>query len=756
MRTLRKARPLYDEFEVVITPRDLTGVFQARAQSTVGTAAEEFRLPVAIEDWPGIRQELSEVMVSAAPNGPAAVVRGSVALDDEENEAPSLSPRTFGVSLFNALFRGEVGMLFERARASAQENKRAGLRLRLTFSFSNETAEWFTSVVNLPWELMAPSEAQHPIVINAQSPLVRSFDRVLHSLDVIEPPIRLLVLSASPQGTDRLSVDTEVERMRAHWSRAPAVLFRAQTARVAEVEKTMAEFQPHIVHFIGHGTVLHGRGVLLFERDDGTAQQVDANELATLLARNSTRLVYLNSCRGAEVGSDAGSSPFAGVATSLAKQQVPAIIAMQFPVTDTTAIAFCDSFYEQLVKGYPIDAAVGVARRRVFARGTREWATPVLFLREPDAQLIRKPSAAQLAGLAPFEARGLVEVLSPEPTAAEAASADDTTPPTPVDDDEELFVAFLASAPRSVDHWVARAQAEMLRMGWTVVRVNDPAWPDYGPLFQQLTRCCHLFVHIVGPRPGDEIVNVPPTEAPYHPVQQFHLAFASASSQLVIFPQGTPRRSTDPHLSAMLECIEVSRRESSQFESIECDIERLHEHLHAHYALMQRTELEAAGAIAPPEEALFVDVHERDVAAAAPLFDILDQHNVPYLLTTATRARLAALSTGEPVTAQWVGAEAPDALGEFQTLVRRVPLMIVTVGSAGGDWLMGRLREGMKAAVQRETPTQLVVLRLPGNTDAPAVPSFARVFSSVDGISEQSLRDLLALRNALSNTSGNA
>jgi hypothetical protein len=149
---------------------------------------------------------------------------------------------------------------------------------------------------------------------------------------------------------------------------------------------------------------------------------------------------------------------------------------------------------------------------------------------------------------------------------------------------------------------------------------------------------------------------------------------------------------------------------------------------------------------------VFVDVHESDVEAARPLFAMLDALDVPYVLTTGTHVRLAASTssaTSAPAsTSRWVGAEAADVLGEFQSLVRRVPLTIVAVGHASADWLMGRLREARKAGAQCETPTVLAVLRLPGNDGVPALPSFVRVFDGAEGIGEQIVRDLLAARTA--------
>jgi len=67
---------------------------------------------------------------------------------------------------------------------------------------------------------------------------------------------------------------------------------------------------------------------------------------------------------------------------------------MQYPISDAAAIELAHTFYKALTDGYPVDAALGEARKAVAAQGNRyEWATPVLFSRSPDNQLFGAPIA---------------------------------------------------------------------------------------------------------------------------------------------------------------------------------------------------------------------------------------------------------------------------------------------------------------------------------------------------------------------------
>ena len=109
----------------------------------------------------------------------------------------------------------------------------------------------------------------------------------------------------------------------------------------------------------------------------------------------SLRLVVLNACEGARSARD---DPFGGVAQALVRQGIPAVIAMQFEISDPAALVFSQSFYQAIADGLPVDVATLEARRAMFAEGNEiEWATPVLYLRSPDGRVFtrarRKPSA---------------------------------------------------------------------------------------------------------------------------------------------------------------------------------------------------------------------------------------------------------------------------------------------------------------------------------------------------------------------------
>ena len=176
-----------------------------------------------------------------------------------------------------------------------------------------------------------------------------------------------------------------------------------------------------MLHYIGHSDfTAEGKGVLYLEDDHGRKAEFEARDLATLLGdQQSLRLVVLNSCEGARTTL---TDPYAGVATTLVQLGVPAVVAMQFEISDRAAIVFATELYTSLIgRQFPIDAAVAEARKAIYTdlRPTVEWATPVLFMGDVDVELFH--FEVEAAPLPPPPPPSIV--VEPGPTARAAPAA---------------------------------------------------------------------------------------------------------------------------------------------------------------------------------------------------------------------------------------------------------------------------------------------------------------------------------------------
>ena len=202
----------------------------------------------------------------------------------------------------------------------------------------------------------------------------------------------MLVVVASPPDLVQLDAEAESALLRDALadleSRNLVRVDVCQNGTLAELQRRLRRQDYHVFHFIGHGGYdPEGEvGLLAFEGSDGRAQQVQADHVAMLLHDHRTlRLAVLNSCEGARGGR---LDPYAGTAQTLVRLGVPAVVAMQFEITDDAAVLFSQTLYESIADGFPVDAAVAQARKAIRNDGNAvEWATPVLYLRAPDGHI---------------------------------------------------------------------------------------------------------------------------------------------------------------------------------------------------------------------------------------------------------------------------------------------------------------------------------------------------------------------------------
>jgi hypothetical protein len=293
--------------------------------------------------------------------------------------------KELGQGLFDTVYDARLQSLLNRSLDEA-ERQAKGLRIRLRLSDTPE-------LINLPWEYLYDPAFQRFYALSVDTPIVRFLDlpeRVGSVL--VEPPLKVLVMLSSP--SDYPSLDVEAEWNRLRTALAPLEeggllqVERMDQATLPRLQQKMRQNNYHIFHFIGHGTTDEDtqQGALLFETESGSGQLVDSRLLSTLLYDEKTlRLVVLNACQG---GQTWAKNPFGGVAQGLVQQGIPAVVAMQFPVTDQAAIAFSQGFYGALADFSPIDMAISEARKAMFFAGNAvEWGTPVLYLRATNAQI---------------------------------------------------------------------------------------------------------------------------------------------------------------------------------------------------------------------------------------------------------------------------------------------------------------------------------------------------------------------------------
>jgi len=483
----------YADFDVLI--RQVGDVYEGRVvESPVGETAEvRFAIPFSDLDLERFLLRIGHA-------------RRRVRSADSQRLAEI---RDFGGTLFDAIFREQIGTCLRRSLDRA-EGEGKGLRIRLRLP-SNRLAD-------VPWEFLYDKTTGRFLCLSESTPVVRYIELAESPPRVtVDGPLRMLVVISSPGDYPPLDVEHEWANLETAVSglveSGRLQIERLRVPTMDELQRRLRREDYHVLHYIGHGGFDSdsGDGVLVLQDDAGMSRLESGRDLSTLLYdERSLQLAVLNSCEGARAE---GTDPFSGTAQSLVRQGVMAVLAMQFEITDESAIVFARNFYESLADGLPVDAATNAARKAVFAASRTEWGTPVLYMRAPDGELFRgvravPPPVPVLTGLP--QARTQEQAAEPTvPAEAAAAPAERAVPveqPVPANEVPAETSVLPAPVPLAA---VALTQAEPgdsqkpRPSGADAVAAAQAAWEESHPGTTKAT--------VVNPRPPEtDNANVAP------------------------------------------------------------------------------------------------------------------------------------------------------------------------------------------------------------------------------------------------------
>ncbi len=314
----------------------------------------------------------------------------------KDGEALPRNHRQLGQELFDALFPSGLRTLLDQSLGQA-EARRRGLRVRLCLDVDDPQKRRISA---LPWELLS-RDRKNFLTLNLRTSLVRH-------LEVAKPAgdrprlreLRILAVLANPEEQPALDLESEWRVLDEIWSEHPCVeLIRLENPSLDTLLTKLEGGTFHALHFMGHGGYDPDQRewILCFCGENGGTDYVPASALGEVLADfdRPLRLVVLNACESARLGQHApeGTSPGGGIAAALTTAGLPAVVAMQAPISDRAAIEFSKGLYHRLAAGDPLERAVTTARRRIRSHERRgivkpvEWATPVVFLRTADSDL---------------------------------------------------------------------------------------------------------------------------------------------------------------------------------------------------------------------------------------------------------------------------------------------------------------------------------------------------------------------------------
>lgn len=392
----------YETFDVVITPKSEDGMYNVVAH---GHRGEQTPYPI----------EFHVDEVNLPGNEPTRNKRNNdgdlrhLTLGDARikidypllwHGPPSKTrARTFGARLFRAVFKDSVRDLFARCRTLAHE-KKANLRMRFDLSKSSQLAVW-------PWEYLYHPELREFLAMF--EPIIRYLPNPSSevALEVVAP-LRILVVVSLPNDVAKLNAEGEIGGIRdATKELSDQNLLEIEVLQQASLSDLFRKLEQakdnntpfHILHYIGHGIFdpVTNEGKLLLTGENGSREAVDGDQIGSHLLnfKDHLRLVIINACEGARLST---TDPYAGVAQQILQSaRIPAVLAMQFRITDQAAVTFAKLFYEGLAGSKPLEHCLARARLLMYGKNQKEWVTPVIYMHASDGYILQvQPRPAML------------------------------------------------------------------------------------------------------------------------------------------------------------------------------------------------------------------------------------------------------------------------------------------------------------------------------------------------------------------------
>ena len=182
----------YLDFDLLLERGAKEGTYRARVVSAPSgpSAPSDFQLP-----WSDLELENFLLRIGRPRRATRGSPAGSTATDVQQ----------FGSQLYDALFTPDLRMTLATSITQA-ESRNAGLRVRLRLADVPELGD-------VPWEFLWSGDQRLFLALSEWTPLVRYLDLpgAVRPLEVT-PPLRVLVLAASP--SDLAALDADAERAR--------------------------------------------------------------------------------------------------------------------------------------------------------------------------------------------------------------------------------------------------------------------------------------------------------------------------------------------------------------------------------------------------------------------------------------------------------------------------------------------------------------------------------------------------------------
>ncbi len=195
--------------------------------------------------------------------------------------------------------------------------------------------------------------------------------------------LKILFLGANPRDTTRIRIDEELReidaQLRLSIGRDRLSLGQKWAVRADDLQQSLVDVEPQIVHFSGHGS---SSGICL-EDEQGNSKEVNAEALSDLFAifKGTVKCVLLNSC-------------YSEAQAISINQYVPYVIGMSNAMPDEAATRFSTGFYKAIAAGKTVEFAFNLGVNAIKLEGLDYEQLPKLLKTSDNLVLLQSLSSA--------------------------------------------------------------------------------------------------------------------------------------------------------------------------------------------------------------------------------------------------------------------------------------------------------------------------------------------------------------------------
>lgn len=349
--------------------------------------------------------------------------------DPVEQRCKGEDLQILGLHLYNLLFDKEsrknpegetvsIRKCFERAYRNFEVDRKnhPDIRLRVILKFHQQADQ----LASYPWEFIrVPWQPESFFLAGKKTELILTRcvpeAAIEEKLDPEERPLKILIACSAPRELRKVDAEDVIKSISAMHKAGVVEVDSVEDPTFKNIRSKLAAMKPHIFHFVGHGQASPAdkpQVALMRERDTimkdeelqspaekrsgvkvPEAEWTESGIFAELFKDHQPRLVFLHACRGAAAG-----YKFHSMARDLVKAKIPAVVAMQYEISNDDANTFAQKFYQHIDAGRSVDEAVSEGRWElgIFPSNRGAWndrgfGTPVIYLQSKGAVISPRP-----------------------------------------------------------------------------------------------------------------------------------------------------------------------------------------------------------------------------------------------------------------------------------------------------------------------------------------------------------------------------